>query len=83
MRDRRNDSDEERRRLFRRMEWVFVWAPPLLALFVGVFGGAFLAWLLPIGGTTYTQRWIAASVLLLGGTGLVYLVAQWWGGRRG
>jgi hypothetical protein len=76
----RLDPEEERRRLFRRMEWVFVYAPPLLALFVGVFGGAFLAWLLPLGGT-YTQRWIGASVLLLGGTGLLYAIHSWWTNR--
>lgn len=78
----KRDTEEERRRLFRRMEWVFVWGPPLLAVFVGVFGGAFLAWLLRIGGTTFAQRWIGATVLLLGGTGLLYGISYWWGQRR-
>lgn len=79
---RRRVNDRERRQVFRRMEWFFVWGPPLLAAFVGVFGGAFLAWILRIGGTTFTQRWIGATVLLLGGTGLVYGVHYWWTNRK-
>lgn len=78
----RRVSDHERRKLFSRMEWIFVWAPPLLAVFVGVFGGAFVAWLLRIDGTTYMQRWIGATGLLLGGTALLYGIHYWWTHRR-
>ncbi len=61
---------------------VFVWVPPLLALAVGLLGGALLAWLLPLGGTTFVARWLVAALLLLGGTGLLYGMAQWWGGGK-
>jgi len=59
-------SDEERRRLFRRMEWVFVYAPPLIALFVAGFGALFVAWLLEIPGTTFWGRWTVLVVIILG-----------------
>jgi ABC-type uncharacterized transport system permease subunit len=77
---RRPPPAEERRRLFRRMEWVFVWLPPLLAVFIGVFGAAFLAWFFRIHGTTFAQRWVGGTVLLLGGTGAAYLIHRWWVG---
>jgi uncharacterized membrane protein len=77
------DPHEERRRLFRRMEWVFVYLPPLLAVLAGTAGGAVLAWLVRIEGTTYAQRWLGSSVLLLAGTGMVYLAVQWWTERKG
>lgn len=74
--------DEERRKLFRRMEWVFVYAPPILAAFIGVFGGYFLAWFFRIEGTTFAQRWIGAVLILLGGTGAAFLVHRWWTERK-
>ena len=80
---RRTPPDEERRKLFRRMEWVFVWAPPLIAAFIGIFGGAFLAWFFRVHGTTFAQRWAGATLLLLGGTGAVFLLHRWWSGEEG
>jgi hypothetical protein len=68
----RRDLDEERRRLFRRMEWVFVYAPPLLAAFIGVFGAAFLAWAVYLPGTTFWGRWAIGVLLILVLPGLVY-----------
>jgi hypothetical protein len=73
--------DGERQKLFRRMEWVFVYAPPLLALMVGTAGGAFLAWFVRIEGTSFATRWLGASCLLLGGTALLYGIHYWWSGR--
>ncbi len=70
----RRDLDEERRRLFRRMEWIFVYAPPLLALFIAVFGAAFLAWAVDLDGTSFLGRWALGVLLILGLPGLVYLV---------
>lgn len=57
--------DEERRKIFRRMEWVFVYAPPLLALFVGIFGAAFLAFLVPLPGTNFYGRWAIGVLIVL------------------
>lgn len=59
-------SDEERRRLFRRMEWAFVFAPPLIAAFVAGFGALFIAWLLPVPGTTFWGRWGIVVGIVLG-----------------
>lgn len=66
--------DEERRRLLRRMEWVYVYAPPILALLVGVLGALFLAWATEIRGTTFWGRWAIGVVLILVLPVLVYLI---------
>jgi hypothetical protein len=58
--------EEERRRLFRRMEWLFVFGPPIAALFIAVFGALFIAWLLPLGGTTFWGRWLIVFLILIG-----------------
>jgi hypothetical protein len=67
---------EERRRLFRRMEWVFVFGPPLAAVFIAGFGAAFVAWLIHIPGTTFWGRWAILVALILG------LPLLWHGARR-
>ncbi|HEV2131948.1 MAG TPA: hypothetical protein VGR27_12625 [Longimicrobiaceae bacterium] len=72
--------DEERRRVFRRMEWVFVYAPPLLALFFTVFGATFLAWLVAIPGTGFWQRWLVLVAIIIG-PALVWQGIQWWRDR--
>jgi hypothetical protein len=59
-------GDEDRRRLFRKMEWVFVVAPPVLAVFIAGFGAAFIAWLIQIPGTTFWGRWAILVALILG-----------------
>jgi uncharacterized membrane protein len=66
-------SDEERKKLFRKMEWVFVYAPPLLAIFIGAFGGLFLAAVVPIPGTTFVGRWVLAVLVILVLPAVVYL----------
>ena len=53
----RRDPHEERRKLFRKMEWVFVYAPPLLAIFIAAFGAMFLAFFVPIGEYGLWARW--------------------------
>jgi hypothetical protein len=66
--------DEERRRIFRRMEWAFVWAPPLIALLFGVSGSAVLAFLVPIAGVGFYARWAMFVLLVLVVPTLGYLV---------
>jgi hypothetical protein len=62
----RRSDQEERRRLFRMMEWVFVIAPPALAIFIAGFGAAFVAWLIPVPGTSFWARWGILVALILG-----------------
>ncbi len=76
-----HQENQERRRLFRQMEWVFVWAPPLLAVFFTVFGAAFLAWLVAIPGTGFWLRWVVLVVIILG-IPLAWQGIQWWRDSR-
>jgi hypothetical protein len=69
-------SDDERRRLFRRMEWTFVYGPPLVALFIAVFGAMFVAWLVDVPGTTFRGRWLVIVLILLGLPLLWHLVQR-------
>jgi hypothetical protein len=62
----RRADQEERRRLFRKMEWVFVVAPPVLAVFIAAFGAAFVAWLVQFPGTTFWGRWAVLVAVILG-----------------
>jgi hypothetical protein len=78
---RESSSQEERRRLFRRMEWVFVYAPPILAVFIAVFGAAFLAMFVPVPQTNFWGRWAAGVGLILGVPLIAYVVRAWWRGR--
>jgi hypothetical protein len=48
------------------MEWVFVFGPPLVALFIAVFGAMFIAWLVPLPGTSFWARWLIVVVIVLG-----------------
>jgi hypothetical protein len=48
------------------MEWTFVYGPPLIALFIAVFGAMFVAWLVEVPGTTFALRWGVIVALLLG-----------------
>ncbi len=73
---RRGNPDGERRKLFRRMEWIYVYAPPLLAALVGIVGGLALAFLIPIEGMSFRVRWVLAVGLLLGVPTIVYLVRE-------
>lgn len=72
----RADPEKERRKLFRRMEWVFVYAPPLLAIFIAVFGGLFLAFFVPLDGTTLMGRWALAVLVILVLPALAYWVKE-------
>lgn len=74
--NQRPDPDQERRKLFRRMEWVFVYAPPLLAVFIAVFGGLFLAFFVPLEGTTMLGRWALAVLVILVLPALGYWVKE-------
>lgn len=57
---------EKRRRLFRQMEWTFVWGPALLTALVAVIGGALLAWVFPLPGTTFRERWLYIVLIVVG-----------------
>ena len=70
------DPDRERQKLFRRMEWVFVYAPPILAAFIGIFGGLFIAFFVPIEGTTFFGRWVLAVLVILVLPGIAYYVRE-------
>lgn len=82
MHDRRGEIDERRRNLFRRMEWLFVYFPPILAVIVAMAAGAFLAWFVWIEGTNFWGRWAAfsAAIVLIPLCG--YLIRSWWENRR-
>ena len=58
-------SEEARRRIFRRMEWVYVYAPPFLAVCVAAAGSALLAFVVPVPDTTFRGRWALAMVVVL------------------
>jgi hypothetical protein len=60
-------SDRDRRRLFRRMELLYVWGPIGALVLVAAGGGAIVAWLLPLP-WPFLTRWLAV-------VGLVLLVA--------
>jgi hypothetical protein len=66
MRKRYDPQGEERRRLFQRMEWVFVWAPPIAAVLMAGFGAVAIAWLVAVPGTTFFQRWLVITLVILG-----------------
>jgi hypothetical protein len=66
--------DEERRRIFRRMEYAFVWAPPLIALVFAVSGSAVLAFLVPIPGVGFYARWAIFVLAVLVVPALAYVV---------
>lgn len=73
----RTPDPEERRKLFRRMEWVFVYAPPLLILFLGGSSAALLAWLAPLPGMGFWAKWLIFVILIIGLPGIAYAIRQW------
>ena len=68
---RRPDPDEQRK-LFRRMEWVFVWAPPLLILLLSGSAAALLAWLIPLAGLGFWAKWFLGVLNMAGVPLLAY-----------
>ena len=77
------DPHEDRRKLFLRMEWVYVYAPPLLAVLIAVVGALALALFVPLEGTNFLGRWAMGVGLLLGVPAIAYAVKMWWEGRGG
>lgn len=73
----RRPDPEEQRKLFRRMEWVFVWAPPLLILLVAASAAALLAWLVPVGTLGFWTKWGVTAALMIGLPLAAYLVREW------
>jgi uncharacterized membrane protein len=59
------------------MEWVFVYAPPVLALLVGAIGAALFAFLVPLANTTYLGRWAIGILLILVLPTVIYLVKSY------
>jgi hypothetical protein len=62
---RRNVGGEERKRVFRQMEWYYVWLPPLLLVLFAVLGGLLLAWIVPMRGVELRLRWAVITLLLV------------------
>ncbi len=55
-----------------------MYLPPLLIGWVGIVGGALLAWLVPLGGTEFWQRWLGASLFLVLAPLVIYLLTSRW-----
>lgn len=72
--NRRRDPNEERRKLFRRMEHVFVVAPPILALLVGIIGSALLALFVPIPSIGFWGRWVLGILIILVFPAIIFIV---------
>ncbi len=72
----RRSLDEERRKLFRRMEWVYVYGPPVLAAFLIVVGALVLAYLVPVEGIGFWGRWGIAAGILLGVPLIAYAIRE-------
>ena len=70
-------ADEERRRLFRRMAWVYVYAPPILAVLISVIGSAVLAFIIPLRGTTFLGRWALGVLIILVFPTVIYVVKSY------
>lgn len=69
--------DEERRKIFSRMEWVYVYTPPILAIVVGVAGSALLAYLIPLGTMTFWGRWALGVLIILVFPSVIYVVKSY------
>ncbi len=69
----RNDA-ASRQRVFRRMEWVYVWLPPALAVLVAGAASLAIAALVPLPNTTFWGRWGLAMLVVLVAPAAVYLV---------
>lgn len=80
--DRRRDVDEERRRVFRRMEWIFVYGPPIVAVLVAGGTGWLIAWLVRVSGTSFYGRWLIVTVLLLAIPAAGQLLLSRWRNRH-
>ncbi|HET7276098.1 MAG TPA: hypothetical protein VFI91_13095 [Longimicrobiaceae bacterium] len=59
-------SEDERRRVFRRMAWYYVYLPPVLAVLIAALGAALVAWLAPVEGTSFWGRWSVIVLIVLG-----------------
>lgn len=70
----RRDPDEERRKLFRRMERVFVIAPPILAILVGVIGSGLLALFVPIPSIGFWGRWLLGVLIILVFPAIIFIL---------
>jgi hypothetical protein len=59
------------------MEWVYVYAPPLLAVGIAAIGAFLLALFIPLQGTTLLGRWGMGVGLLLGVPLIIYALKSW------
>lgn len=73
---RPDENDAERRRVFRRMAWTFVYLPPLLLLIVAAVGGMVTALMLPFPYVGYWLRALFWAVALVAGGLGAYLVQR-------
>lgn len=67
-------KDDQRRKLFQQLSWVYVYGPPILAVLVGCIGGLIAAILIPIDGTTLFTRWLMAVGVILVLPAVVYYI---------
>lgn len=74
---KRQEVEEQRGRVFRRMEWFYVYLPPLLLGLVLLAGGALLAWGVRIGDTPFWQRWLLGSLFLGAAGAILYGIQAW------
>jgi uncharacterized membrane protein len=56
------------------MEWVFVYAPPLLAVWVAGSAALLLAFFVPIPGTSFWGRWALGMLVILVLPTIAYVV---------
>jgi len=59
------------------MEWLYVWAPPLLAILIGLGGALVLAAVVPLPGTTFVGRLVLGVLILLVLPTVVYLARSY------
>ena len=58
------------------MEWVYIYLPPVLIIAFAALGGAILAALIEIDGTSFRGRWAVGSLALVVLPTAVYFVRE-------
>lgn len=69
-------QDPDRRRVFRRMEWLYVWGPPAAAVLTAAGASAILAAFVPLEGITFWGRWGLGMLILLVAPVVVYIARE-------
>lgn len=69
---------EQRRKLFKQLDWLLVIAPPILALVVGCVGAFLVAAVVPIPNTSFWGRWALGVLVILGLPTLAFVIKSWY-----